>query len=155
MTPFSARVIASLALVSISFTACETPGEGAKTGAIAGAVIGAIAGGDVRSAAIGAGAGAASGALIGKATQEDRRRRYPDYERDRAYGAGYDEDAEYLESGEGRRSDRRYDYPVARPARRPGYVISPYRPYAEVNVRGVRPGARVVDPVSGEVFINP
>jgi len=131
-------LVSSLALVSVTFTACETPGQGAKYGAIAGAAVGAIAGGDVRSAAIGAGAGAATGALVGKVRQEERRRQYPGYEEDRAYGAGYE-----------------VEYPVARRAGRPGYVISPYRPYATVDVRGIRHGARVVDPMSNRVFINP
>lgn len=129
--------IAGAMLVSMTFTGCETPGQGAKYGAIGGAAIGAIAGGDIRSAAIGAGAGAAAGALVGKVRQDERRREYPGYEEDRAYGRGYE-----------------VEYPVARPAGR-GTVISPYKPYATVDVRGVARGARVVDPVSNRIFINP
>ena len=139
MNKVSHFALAGLALVSITFSGCETPGEGAKYGAIGGAAIGAIAGGDIRSAAIGAGAGAAAGALIGKANQEQRRRSYPGYEADRAYARGYDYG----------------DLPVARYADVPGYVISPYHPYALIDVRGIRRGARVVDPVSNRVFINP
>ena len=129
--------IAGAALVSTLFTGCETPGEGAKVGAIGGAAIGAIAGGNIRTAAIGAGAGAAAGALVGKARQEERRHQYPGYEEDRAYGRGYS-----------------VEYPVARPAG-PGRVISPYKPYATVDVSGVPRGSRVVDPVSKKIFINP
>ena len=138
MSKIPTLAMSGLALVSMSFTGCETPGQGAKYGAIAGAAVGAVAGGDIRSAAIGAGAGAATGALVGKARQEERRRHYPGYEEDRAYGAGY-----------------AVEYPVARRASQPGYVISPYKPYAVVDVRGIRHGARVVDPVSNRVFINP
>lgn len=127
-----------LALVSMTFSACETPGQGAAHGAMAGAVIGAIAGGNIRTAAIGAGAGAAAGALAGKINQDERRERYAGYEEDRAYGAGY-----------------AVRERVARPTRRYGYVISPYRPYALVDVRGARHGARIIDPVSNRVFINP
>ncbi len=137
MNKIPTLAMAGLALVSMTFTGCETPGQGAKHGAIAGAVVGAIAGGDVRSAAIGAGAGAATGALVGKARQEERRRSYPGYEEDRAYGAGYAP-----------------EYPVARRSE-PGYVISPYKPYAIIDVRGIRHGSRVVDPVTNRVFINP
>ncbi len=125
-------------LVAMTFSACDTPSQGAKTGAIAGAVAGAIIGGDVRSAAIGAGAGAGAGALVGAARREDRRRQYPGYYEDRAHGSGYAE-----------------EIPVARRTGTPGYVISPYRPYATVDVRGVRRGAQVIDPASNRVFINP
>jgi hypothetical protein len=127
MNKIPTLAISALALVSVSFTACETPGQGAKYGAIAGAAVGAIAGGDVRSAAV-----------VGKVRQEERRRQYPGYEEDRAYGAGY-----------------AVEYPVARRASRPGHVISPFKPYALVDVRGIRSGARVIDPVSNRVFINP
>ena len=129
--------VAAALLVSMTFTGCETPGQGAKYGAIGGAAIGAIAGGNLRSAAIGGAAGAATGALIGKARQEERRRQYPGYEEDRAYGAGYD-----------------VELPVARPAG-PGRVISPYKPYATIDVRGIPSGSRMVDPVSKRIFIVP
>lgn len=128
---------AAAALISMTFTGCETPGQGAKIGAIGGAAIGAIAGGNIRTAAIGAGAGAAAGALVGKVRQEERRSQYPGYEEDRAYGRGYD-----------------VEIPVARRAG-PGHVISPYKPYATVNVRGIRSGAQMVDPVTKRVFIVP
>lgn len=138
MNKFPILAVTGLALVSLAFSGCETPGQGAKYGAISGAAIGAIAGGDIQSAAIGAGAGAAAGALIGKARQEERRSQYPGYAEDRAYGAGY-----------------AVELPVARRSNRHGYVISPYRPYTLIDVRGIRHGARVVDPVSRKVFINP
>ncbi len=131
-------LLSGLSLVSLTLTGCNTPGQGAKYGAIAGAAVGAIAGGDIRSAAIGAGAGAATGALVGKISQDERRRSYPGYEEDRAYGAGY-----------------AVEYPVARRTERRGFVISPYKPYALVDVRGVRRGARVLDPASRRIFINP
>lgn len=113
----------------MSFSGCETPGQSIGAGALTGAVIGGIAGNNVRGAAIGAGAGALAGAVLGQAAQEDRRARYE---------AGYGP-----------------DYRVASPSRYYGYVVSPYRPHALVDVRGIRPGARVVDPVSDRIFINP
>lgn len=126
-------VISGVAVVTMSFSGCETAtGQGAGTGAVAGAIIGGIAGNNVRSAAIGAGAGALAGAVVGKMVADERR--------DAAVGGP-------VAYGEA--------YRWARPARYPGYVISPYRPHAMVDVRGIRPGARVVDPVSGQIFLNP
>lgn len=126
--------VSGIALVSMSFSGCETPTQGAGTGAVAGAIIGGIAGNNVRSAAIGAGAGALAGAVLGQAAQDQRRIGYAEGQA----AAGYPE-----------------RYRVATPSRYYGYVISPYRPYALVDVRGIRPGARVVDPVSERIFINP
>ncbi|MDD5349134.1 MAG: glycine zipper domain-containing protein [Chthoniobacteraceae bacterium] len=126
-------VLSGAALVTMSFSGCETPGQGAGTGAVAGAIIGGIAGNNVRSAAIGAGAGAIAGAVVGKIAQDERR-------------AGY---------VEGQAVVYPEHYRVATPSRYYGYVISPYRPHAMVDIRGIRPGARVVDPVSGRIFINP
>lgn len=121
-----------MALVSMSFSGCETPQQGAVQGGAAGAIIGAISGGTLRSTAIGAGAGAVAGAVIGKMVADDRRAQY-----------------------EGGPVAYPAEYRVATPSRYYGYVISPYRPHALVDVRGIRPGARVVDPVSERVFINP
>ena len=129
----------------MTFSSCETPGQGAATGAATGAVIGALATGDIRGAAIGAGAGAATGAIAGKINQDERRARYSEYESDRYYGV----------HGERPAYAREARYLVARPTNRYGYVTSPYRPYALIDVRGVRPGARVVDPASDRIFINP
>ncbi len=132
-------IIPALCLVmATAFTGCETPGEGAAVGALAGAAIGAVAGQNIQSAAIGAGAGAAAGALVGKVKQDERRRQYPGYYEDRAYGRG-----EYRE------------LPVARKTDRRGYVISPYKPYAVIDVRGIPRGSRVLDPVSKREFVNP
>lgn len=144
MKLISLSAVSGLLLVAMTFSGCETPGQGAATGAIAGAVIGAIAGNDIRSAAIGAGAGAATGALIGKVNRDERRRAYGSYEEDRAYGSGYAVRKEYAPT-----------YKVARLTDRYGYVTSPYPPYALINVQGIRPGARVQDPASGRIFINP
>lgn len=128
-------VVCGIALVSMSFSGCETPGQSVGAGALTGAVIGGIAGNNVRGAAIGAGAGALAGAVLGQAAADQRR---IGYEQGRADAAYYGE-----------------RYRVATPSRYPGYVISPYRPHALVDVRGIRPGARVVDPASDRIFINP
>lgn len=125
-------IISGAALVAISFSGCETPtGQGAGLGAATGAIIGGIAGNNVRSAAIGAGAGALAGAVMGHMVAEDRRAGY-------GYGPA-----------------PAYEYRYARPSSYYGYVVSPYRPHALVDVRGIRPGARVVDPSSDRIFINP
>ena len=127
MKTLSITVVSGIALVAMSFSGCETPtGQGAGFGAATGAIIGGIAGNNIRGAAIGAGAGALAGAVIGHMAAEDR--------------AGY---------------RPAYEYRYATPSRYYGYVISPYRPHAMVDVRGIRPGARVMDPVSERIFINP
>lgn len=123
-------------VTSLSFSACETPGEGAKHGAMIGAGIGALAEGSLEGAIKGAAIGAASGALLGHLNREERRSyrydRYDDYD-----------DADY-----GR-------YPVAEPTRYRGFVRSPYRPYNVIDVRGIPRGAVVEDPSTGGRFINP
>ena len=135
MKNFPLLPLSGLLLVAITFSACETPtGQGAGIGAASGAIIGAIAGGNVRSAGIGAAAGALTGAVIGKSVEENRRAAYGSYEVDRAAGMGYR---------------------VARPTQYVGYVRSPYAPYALVDVRGIPHGARVLDPTSDRVFVNP
>ena len=133
MKTFPIAVVSGIALVAVSFSGCETPGQGAVNGAGAGAIIGGIAGGNLRSVAIGAGAGALAGAVLGQAAQDQRR-------------AGY---------VEGQPVAYPEHYRVATPSRYYGYVISPSRPYSLVDVRGIRPGARVIDPVSERIFINP
>ena len=129
-------VVSGIALVAMSFSGCETPGQSAGFGALTGGIIGGLASNNVRGAAIGAGAGALTGAVLGKVAQDERR-------------AGYVEG----------RADPFVAYPehyrVATPSRYYGYVVSPYRPYSLVDVRGIRPGARVRDPVSERIFINP
>ena len=139
MKNFTLTTLSGLTLVAMTFSGCETPGQGAGTGAAAGAIIGGIAGGNIRSAAIGAAAGAATGALVGAARQDERRREYIGYQEDRAYGASY----------------YPYTLRVAQPTDRYGFVVSPYRPHALVDVRGFRPGTHIVDPVSQRVFIVP
>ena len=124
--------LTGIALVSMTFSGCETPGQSVGAGALTGAVIGGIAGNNVRGAAIGAGAGAVAGAVLGQVAADQRR-------------AGYVEGRAASYPG----------YRVATPSRYPGYVISPYRPHALVDVRGIRPGARVIDPTSNRIFIRP
>lgn len=125
----SISLLAALSIFSLGFAGCETTGQTTLLGAGTGA---AIAAATDHSPLRGAAIGAASGFLIGKLFQ---------YERRRAYEDGYYE-----------RSERRY--PVAHRSR-PGFVISPYRPYYEIDVRGFPHGARVIDPSNERVFINP
>lgn len=126
--------LAAALFVPVGFTSCETPGQGAKTGAIVGAGLGALARGDLRGAIQGAAIGAASGAVIGKLNKDDRRR-----------------EREYVQFSD----DEYARYPYARPTRSYGYVESPYRPYNLIDVRGIPAGAVVEDPSTGGRFINP
>ncbi len=132
-------VIAGTALVATSFSGCETQGQSVGLGALTGGIIGGATHNNVRGAAVGAGIGALAGAVLGQAVQEQRQQAYA---QGRADAAGYE--AYPVER-----------YRVATPSRYYGYVISPYRPYALVDVRGIPAGRRVMDPVSNRVFINP
>ena len=123
----SIALLAAVSILGLSFTGCETTGQTTMLGAGAGA---AIAAATDQSPLHGAAIGAGAGFLLGKLFK---------YERERAYGPRY--------------YDRR-DYPVAHRSR-PGFVISPYRPYYEIDVRGFPRGARVIDPSNERVFINP
>lgn len=124
----SISLLAAVSTLGLSFTGCETTGQTTMLGAGAGA---AIAAATDNSPLGGAAIGAASGFLLGKLVK---------YHRQRAYERGY--------------YDRERGYPVARRSR-PGFVISPYRPYYEIDVRGFPHGARVVDPSNERIFINP
>ncbi|MEO8352803.1 MAG: hypothetical protein ABI680_13795, partial [Chthoniobacteraceae bacterium] len=62
-------------------------------------------------------------------------------ERRRAYQTGY--------------YDRRGGYPMGNRTSRRGYVRSPYSPYNLIDVRGIPRGARVIDPSTDRIFINP
>jgi hypothetical protein len=45
--------------------------------------------------------------------------------------------------------------PYATPTSDPDVVISPYEPHATISVAGIPHGARVQDPISNMVFLNP
>ena len=128
-------LVSGVLLVTMTFSSCETSGDSALAGAATGAAIGGLATGRGRGAFHGAAIGAAGGYLIGKLLQHDRRYRYSD-----------DDDRYY--TGRSR-------YPVARPTNRSGFVTSPYPPYNLIDVRGIPRGAKVIDPSSDRVFINP
>lgn len=145
----------SLALVAaFAFSGCETTGDHVLLGAAAGAAIGGAATGRGEGALTGAAIGAASGYVVGKAVQHERRRAYSE-----GYYDGRDDRYD-------RRDDRRYEryddrqqyddrrYPMGRP-RGDGYVSSPYYPYNRIDVRGIPRGAKVQDPSTGKIFINP
>ena len=129
----SISLLAVASVFALSFTGCETTGQTTLLGAGTGA---AIAAATENSPLGGAAIGAGAGFLVGKLLK---------YERRRAYEEGYYD-----------RADGRYSraYPVARRSRH-GFVISPYRPYYEIDVRGFPRGARVVDPSNDKIFINP
>ena len=110
---------------------CETyEGQGAAYGAGAGAIIGGLAGGNVRSAAAGAAAGAATGALVGAVIHAEERERY---EQDAPPGG----------------------YPYGTPTEYRGLVRSPYYPHNLIDVRGIPPGALVLDPSVNRPFVRP
>ena len=133
-------VIAGTALVATSFSGCETQGQSVGLGALTGAVVGGATHNNVRGAAVGAGIGALAGAVLGQAVQDQRQQAYAQGRADAGYAA-YPAPVE--------------SYRVARPSSYYGYVVSPYRPHALVDVRGIPSGRRVMDPVSNRVFINP
>lgn len=136
----------SLALCAVfAFSGCETTGDSVLLGAATGAAVGGLATGHGRGALTGAAIGAAGGYLVGKAVQHERRR---------AYSEGYYEGRG--ERYDGRDRDYRDErYPVGRLTNRDGFVVSPYRPYNRIDVRGIPRGAQVQDPSTGGIFINP
>jgi uncharacterized protein YcfJ len=136
MKNFSIAIVAGSALVATSFTGCESPTQAAGAGALTGAIVGGIAKNNVKGAAVGAGLGAIAGAVLGKVTQDQRQQAYA---QGRADAACYSAES----------------YQLARPSQYYGYVISPYRPHALVDVRGIPSGRRVMDPASNRIFITP
>jgi len=131
-------LLTSAFLFLFGFSACETPGQSALTGAATGGVIGGLLTGRPGGVLAGAAVGAGTGYLVGKQVQ---------YDRQQAYNAGY-----YEGRGDGDYGDR---FPVGRFTDRPGFVISPYPPYNRIDVRGIPRGAQVQDPSTGKIFINP
>lgn len=131
----------SLALVSaFTFTGCETTGQSALAGAATGAAIGGLLHGRGSDALAGAAIGAGAGALLGHVAKK---------ERERAYGDGYYD-------GRGYRDDRGYErYPVGSRTSRYGLVRSPYGNRNLIDVSGIPRGAKVVDPSTDRIFINP
>lgn len=124
------------ALTSLAIAGCETTGQTTMLGAGVGAAVAAATG---HSALRGAAIGAGSGFVVGKLLKHERRRAYED---------GY-YDRDYYDGG------RRGGYPVARRSGQRGIVVSPYRPHNLIDVRGYPRGARVLDPSTNRVFINP
>lgn len=122
----------ALAVSSFSLTSCDTVGDRVVGGAAIGAIAGGLTGSG-RNAAAGAAIGAAAGGLVGIIEAENERAYY----------------------SRGRYSDPWGSYPVATQTDRRNYVISPYSPYYEINVRGVPSGALVRDPSCNRLFIRP
>lgn len=132
----------SLALLgAFTFTGCETTGQSALAGAATGAAIGGLLHGSGSDALAGAAIGAGAGALIGHVAKR---------ERERAYDSGYDD-------ARGYRDDRSYSrsYPVGSRTSRYGLVRSPYGNRNLIDVTGIPRGAKVVDPSTDRIFINP
>jgi hypothetical protein len=126
-------MISAALLAAMTLSSCETPGQSALAGAATGAAVGGLLHGRGSDALAGAAIGAGAGYLIGKVAQVSRE--------EREYDGRYDE-------GSSR-------YPYGQPTRRYGFVESPYRPYHIIDVRGIPRGAKVVDPSSDRIFINP
>lgn len=124
-------VAAVLAVSSLSLTSCDTVAQGIGSGAAVGAIAGGLTGSGTN-AARGAAIGAVAGGLLGAVVAENE---------GAYYSRGYTESYR--------------SYPVATPTDRRNFVISPYSPYYEINVRGVPSGALVRDPSCGRLFIRP
>jgi hypothetical protein len=112
---------------TFAFSACEQPMTTGQK-ALAGAAAGAALGALVTHRAGGALVGAGMGAATGALIGHEQT------EERRAYGGGF---------------------PYGRPTDREGFVFSPYYGHNIIDVRGIPPGARVVDPSCDRVFINP
>lgn len=147
--------VVSLSLfVVLAFSGCETTGDSVLLGAATGAAVGGIATGRGRGALTGAAIGAAGGYLVGKAVQHERRRAYSDgyYDgRDERYD---DRDRRY-DDRDYRGEYREERYPIGRLTNREGFVTSPYYPYNRIDVRDIPRGAKVEDPSTRKIFINP
>lgn len=128
-------VFASVA--AITFSGCETPSDTALLGAASGAAIGGLLHGRADQALVGAAIGGGAGYLAGKVSQDQRRQ---------AYSQGY---------YQGRAVGDDNSLPYARPSNTRDMVISPYKPYNLIDVRGIPSGARVIDPSCDRSFINP
>ena len=125
-----AAAVALCLALSSGLTSCDTPtGQGAAIGAGSGAIIGGLATNRVGGAALGAAAGAVAGTLIGAAVERSNAE---------AYGAR-----------------PREGYPLATPTDRRGFVVSPYKPYYQIDVSGVPRNALVRDPSCDRLFVNP
>lgn len=134
------KVVPALSLglcTVLAFTGCETSGQSTMAGAAAGAAIGGLLHGRGRDAFHGAAIGAGAGYLLGKLVQNERRY---------AYERGYDDARGY---------HREPRYPYGRFTDEPGIVRSPYRPYHLIDVRGIPPGALVIDSSCEKIFVNP
>jgi hypothetical protein len=137
--------IVSLSLLTLfAFSACDTPGHSALAGAATGAAVGGLATCHGEGALVGAAIGAGTGYLIGKQVQADRRA---------AYDQGY-YDGRYADDGSGGPGPG-HGYPLGRFTDRQGVVTSPYPPYNNIDVRDIPRGAKVQDPSTGKIFINP
>jgi Glycine zipper len=141
--------IASITLpIALLLSGCDTPGQSAGLGAAIGGAFGALASrGRPWGVLQGAALGAATGYVVGKVVQHDRREE--DY---------YDDDPYYRDHDYRDRDfpiDSRTGLPVARPSHHEGFVISPYPPHNRIDVRDIPSGAKVMDPSTNHVFINP
>jgi osmotically inducible lipoprotein OsmB len=131
----------SLALVgAFTFSGCETTGQSALAGAATGAAVGGLLHGRGSDALAGAAIGAGAGALLGHAAKR---------ERERGYNQGY-YDSRYSSRDSYERS-----YPVGSRTSRYGIVRSPYGNRNLIDVSGIPRGAKVVDPSTDRIFINP
>jgi hypothetical protein len=120
-----------IVMLVLGLSSCESyVGRGAAYGAGTGAIIGGLAGNSDRDVVRGAAIGAGVGALVGAIVQE--------HERERFYREG-----------------PRGGYPYGERTRSRGIVRSPYYPYNLIDVRGIPPGALVIDPSTNRPFIRP
>ncbi len=125
-------VTAALAVTSLQLTSCDTVSQGVVGGAALGAIVGGATGRG-NNVAAGAAIGAAAGGLAAVLVAEN----------ESAYYRG------------GQYSDPYRSYPVGQRTGRGGFVLSPYAPYYEIDVRGIPHGALVRDPSCGRLFIRP
>lgn len=140
MTPI---LTAGLISGAITFVSCTTNQQNyGLGGAAAGAAIGAITGGDPSDVLKAAAIGGASGAAYGY---------YKDSKQQNPQGTVAPPTPPappVAPPSIGR-------YPTAHRTDQADIVISPYRPYNKVRVKGFKPGELAKDPKTGEIFVIP
>lgn len=135
--------LSAVFLTLLLFSSCtQRQQQGAAVGGVAGGLLGALAGKNDGSAARGALIGAAAGTAIAS-IQEENARKNQAYHDERSY------------QNPPVRNAPAKQYPYAEATSISGVVLSPYEPYNEIDVRGLRSGTLAKDPSCGKIFRIP
>lgn len=146
---------AGLTAAALTLISCSpTQQKYGLLGAAGGAAAGALLGGDDSDIGKGAAAGAALGTGYGVYKDRQQQSNPPS---GGAYGspAPQNPQPEMVPPPRAVPPTNAPDYPKAWSTDTPGIVISPYKPYNKVNVRGFEPGQLARDPKTNEIFVVP